>query len=92
MSCKMYDLFCIFDWLIGEISSSFRYIFQSIMNGVVSVFNAIPVPDALSVSNTYVLPESVVYWMDMLNISYGIVALVSAYSVRFLIRRIPFIG
>ncbi|WP_445262008.1 DUF2523 family protein [Pseudomonas sp. EA_65y_Pfl2_P78] len=38
------------------------------------------------------IPSSVWYFMNMMQIPYGISVVTSAYFLRFLVRRIPFIG
>lgn len=38
------------------------------------------------------MPESVWYFLDLFSVSTGISTIVSAYSTRFIIRRIPVIG
>lgn len=38
------------------------------------------------------IPASVWYFLDLFNISAGLSALFSAYTTRFLIRRLPVIG
>lgn len=38
------------------------------------------------------IPASVWYFLDLFNVSAGLSALFSAYTTRFLIRRLPVIG
>lgn len=38
------------------------------------------------------VPDSAWYWLDLMAVPFGIKVLIGAYIVKFLIRRIPFIG
>jgi hypothetical protein len=38
------------------------------------------------------IPSGVWYFLDLMNFSMGVSAVLSAYVTRFIIRRIPFIG
>lgn len=38
------------------------------------------------------IPGDVWYFLDLFNVSYGIPLLLSAWSLRFIIRRIPVVG
>lgn len=38
------------------------------------------------------LPASVWWWLDIMELGYGLPLLISAAVTRFLIRRLPFIG
>lgn len=41
---------------------------------------------------SYTLPASIAYYATALELTYGITIITSAYAVRFVLRRIPFIG
>lgn len=50
-------------------------------------------PTAASLNSAWGgVPASVWYFLDLFNISAGISTMISAYTVRFIIRRIPIIG
>ncbi len=57
-----------------------------------SVIEAIPVPDFLLNMTTFSIPDSVMFYVSGFQIPSGIAIIVSAYTVRFFIRRIPVIG
>ncbi|TWH71296.1 uncharacterized protein DUF2523 [Azomonas agilis] len=70
------------------------YVFDWIANGIIWFFNQLPVPDffdkaSYAFSN---IPEGVVFFAQALQIKEGISMVLSAYLLRFVIRRIPIIG
>lgn len=67
---------------------------QGLLEGLAAVLNAIPVPEFFSNAGSYLsaLPSGLVYFAQSFQLGYGITVIVSAYVLRFLIRRIPFIG
>ena len=90
-SCDVLDFGCYFKWLTDEISLIFLSIFNKILEGLVYILSLIPVPDFL-VNTSFMLPSSIAYYAEVFNISIGVGIIVSAYTFRFLLRRIPFIG
>lgn len=69
----------------------FTTLFNSIVNGFVALIVAIPVPEwALNVS--YQIHPYVAWGLDLIEASQGCAILLSAYTIRFLIRRIPVVG
>ena len=65
--------------------------FNKILDVMVGLLAAIPVPDFLT-TNSVTLHPSILWGLDIIQADVGVGVLVSAYSVRFLIRRLPFIG
>lgn len=76
-----------FDWCLIEA-------FTIVGAAVVAVFNAIPVCGCFAQATTLMqeLPPGVLYFAQAMNLSTGLQAVVCAVLLRFLIRRIPFIG
>ena len=68
------------------------YLYEGILNAVLAVINAIPVPDFLASIGSYSLPPEVVYFTVVFQLHFGVGVLVTSYTVRFIIRRIPVIG
>lgn len=77
---------------------SLKFVFFTILFYVASEFiqfitacGCVPMASSISTAlNT--IPGSVWYFLNMFNFAQGITAVLSAYMVRFLIRRIPFFG
>lgn len=61
------------------------------MGGLASLFESIPVPSFLEMGNLN-LPSSVIFFTDLFVLPLGASIIVSAYTLRFIIRRLPFIG
>lgn len=85
-------MFDFFTWLSEEIKQLFVWLVDSILSGVASMFEAIPAPDFLVNAGTLSLPPTVAFIADALQLSFGAAVIVSAYTLRFIIRRLPFIG
>jgi hypothetical protein len=69
-------------------------IYKLLLEGLEALINAIPVPEYMQNIGTYTqsIPSGITYWTDPFNIGYGVAAILAAYVLRFIIRRIPFIG
>ena len=91
MECSRFDFGCHLSWLESELVQIVLGIYESILSALSGLVSLIPAPAFLTV-NQAALPSSVLYFSDLLNLSYGLSVVVSAYSLRFLLRRIPFIG
>ncbi len=89
--CKAYDIFCWLGWLIDEIKLVFVGIYTSILDSITGLLTAIPSPDFL-LTPVPAMPASVLFFADLFMIPYGLSAMVSAYLLRFLVRRLPIIG
>lgn len=87
-------------WLLQLIDDLFSFIFSLLssffgwlLDGLLSVLERglSPFLEPL-VSGFQHIPDSVMYFLGFLEVPFGIACILSAYSIRFLIRRIPFIG
>lgn len=89
----------LFGWLQdawGWVVDFFTWLGMSIFSGVVKavtvVLAAIPVPDWFQNIDFSGVPPAVAYFGEPFRFGTGIGIMVSAYTIRFLIRRIPVIG
>ena len=91
----------IFDWLNAALDAFVDFLmnlpawaFSKITDGIVSFFESIPVPDFFtSASNAFgSVPSEVVFFADAFQIGPGVTMVLGAYLLRFILRRIPFIG
>lgn len=89
--CKSYDIFCWLGWLVDEIKLVFVGLYASILDSLTNLFSAIPTPDFL-LGVVPSLPQSVVFFANLFMVHYGMGIVVSAYLLRFLVRRLPIIG
>ncbi|WP_411959587.1 hypothetical protein ACK56M_14640 [Pseudomonas sp. s4] len=71
--------FAVIDWL-----------WRALLNLIDSSFIVDAIENAAALFSQ--IPASVWYFMDMMQLTVGIPLITSAYFLRFLIRRIPFIG
>ena len=70
------------------------HIFSLLLSGLSALINGIPAPAFFSNAAGWIgsIPTLAAYLLAALQISSLVTILVSAYVLRFLIRRIPFIG
>lgn len=91
MECSWYDVPCGMNWAFDEINIIIINLIDSLLQALASVYAAIPVPTFMQ-SASFSLPSSVIYMADIFAIPEGVAMIVSAYTLRFVLRRIPGIG
>lgn len=91
-SCEWYDITCGLKWIGDELKSFFLWAYDGVISGFASMIEAIPVPDFLANMQTFSLPPGVAYFASAFEIPWGIAIVVTAYTARFILRRIPVIG
>lgn len=82
-------------WLLELLLWIPRQVFSLIMAALAALLNAIPVPGFvadLGPAFTAIFSGTTGYFLDLLQLPYGIGVVSSAYVLRFFIRRLPFIG
>lgn len=89
--CKAYEVFCWLGWLVDEIRLIFVGIYTAILDSLSALLASIPSPEFL-MTPMPTMPASILFFSDLFMIPYGLSAMVSAYLLRFLIRRLPVIG
>jgi len=89
--CKYYDVFCWLEWLTNELRLVLIGLYTSILESITDLLSAIPAPDFL-IHNMPSLPPSIIFWANFFMLHYGLGLVVSAYMLRFLVRRLPIIG
>lgn len=64
------------------------------VDGLIYIYDMIPVPDFISNAGSFwsQVPSGVWYFADAAALGYGMSVIISAYTIRFLIRRLPIIG
>lgn len=80
-------------FLLDGIQAVFYRVFDSILQGVASLLVSIPLPDsAVNGTFTGTLATDVVFFIAPFQLGTGAAFIMSCYTVRFLIRRLPIIG
>ena len=71
-----------------------RQIFSLFTDGMVSIINSImPNLNSSSITSAWAqIPSGVLYLVGWFQLGQGITALLAAYSIRFIIRRLPVVG
>ena len=91
-ACTVGDLGCYFDWFLDQIASLFIWVWDKILSGLASIIEAIPVPQWASNYGSLQIPDVVAWALQPFELQTGVAIIMSAYGIRFLIRRLPFIG
>lgn len=82
------------NWLLDQLKDLAEWFVGGLLEALAAILAAIPVPDF--VNNTAGLfsqiPGEVWFYWSALQIPYGVGVMLTAWALRFLIRRIPFIG
>ena len=91
-SCDFYDLSCVGGWIQDQLTSFALWLYERILSGLASVIESIPVPDWMLNAGSLNVPGSVAWFASSFQLDTGMGIIVSAYLLRFVIRRIPFIG
>ncbi len=69
---------------------------ENFFNKIISVFadliSAIPVPEWMQNLTAAQLHPTVLWVLGELQVGYGIGIILSAYTLRFLVRRLPIVG
>lgn len=84
----------ILSWLLTFVDWILTEIFSVLCAAALAVIDAIPVPSFFASASGFLgaLPPSVVYFSQGLDLRTGFTVLFSAVGIRFLIRRLPFVG
>lgn len=91
----------ILNWVLELVDKIFDIVlllpqlfFQWVGEGVVEFFNWLPVPGFISGASDMFssIPADIAFYGSALQIGPGIAMVLSAYVLRFILRRIPFIG
>jgi len=83
-----------FDSVIDFIETLPQWIFSEVAEGIVSFFNAIPVPSFFrqAASSMQSIPPEVLFFAHMFRLDFGVTTVLVAFMLRFVIRRLPIIG
>lgn len=82
------------EWLVELLLWVPRKVFEMLLDGLASVIEAIPVPDFMSGLQGWVsgLSPAIAYFGGPLQFQAGMSFVLSAWVIRFVIRRIPVVG
>lgn len=98
VSCDWYDLPCVasgaLEWVYSLVVWVPRKFYQLLTDGLASTVEAFPPLDAANsfTQNAASAFSGAGYFIDLFAVQQGLALLVSALVLRFLLRRIPFIG
>jgi hypothetical protein len=84
----------ILTWLVSFVQWIGDLAISTALGALITLLNAIPVPSWMSSAPSVLagVPSGVVWVFQILQLPAGLVILLSAWVLRFLIRRIPLIG
>lgn len=81
-------------WLLEVLLWVPRKLWAELLDVFAAMFEAMPVPDFIAQAQGYfnAIPPGVLFFANFFALGEGITMVLGAYVLRFLIRRIPFIG
>jgi hypothetical protein len=84
----------LFGWLVNLIQAMAEWLWSELLGALMTVLNAIPVPSWLSDAPAVVgsIPSGVAFFLQAFEVPSGLAIIFGAYTIRFIIRRIPLIG
>lgn len=91
-SCEILDFGCHWQGLEEFFTSLIVWAYEGILSGLVGIISSIPVPSFLQNVSSYRLPDVVVWAAEPFQLGYGVGIITSAYTLRFIIRRLPVVG
>jgi len=91
-TCSWYDPSCALQWMQAEMTAFSIWVYDSILSGLALLMESIPIPDFLLNSSSFTIPQSVAWAASPFQLEVGLAIIVSAYTARFILRRIPGIG
>lgn len=82
------------NWLVGAITWAALEVYGLILDALGTVIENIPAPEFLDNVEGWIagIPPGVAYFAGAAQLDAAFAIFASAYTVRFLIRRIPFVG
>lgn len=91
MECSVIDIVCNMSAFQDWIMSATVKLYSDMLDGCISVLESIAVVPDINPA-AILIPDGVMFFSRYLELGFGIKTLIAAYGVRFVIRRIPFIG
>ena len=91
-TCSWYDPSCALSWLSSELQTLALFLYEKILSGLAATAESLPSPDFLNSISSSPVPSGVAWAAQPFQLDIGITIIVSAYTARFLLRRIPGIG
>ncbi|PCI36855.1 MAG: hypothetical protein COB50_04235 [Thiotrichales bacterium] len=79
-------------WFFDELLIIISNIWNAFLSSFAFIIESIPVPSFLLNLTPFVIPESISFFAQAFQIQFGISIVVSAYTLRFFIRRLPIVG
>ena len=83
----------ILAWFLDAALWVFHTVYELLLQGLLVVVNALPVPSWLAGSDPFSsIDPGIAWFLEALQIPEGIAIVLGAYVIRFLIRRLPVVG
>lgn len=93
-NCELLDIPCHYNNTIEQLKEFVLYLWDQILQAALYLINLIPVPAwAQNAGGIFAsMPSGVAYFMSVFDVNFGLEVLGSALLIRFIIRRLPFVG
>jgi hypothetical protein len=78
-------------WLADELKAILLWFWDALLSGLAVMIESIPVPSFLQSTN-FVIPPSVSWVAEAFLLDVGVGLIVAAYTLRFIVKRLPVVG
>lgn len=92
LECSITDVGCIGQWFADLFTSFGLWLYEKLINGIVAVIEMIPVPEFLENASSLRIPDGLGFVAEVFHLEMGAQIIVSAFVLRFIIRRLPIVG
>jgi hypothetical protein len=84
----------VLTWLGNEFLYVFKWLWHELLTALAAVLSGIPVPAWLAgaAAAFSAVPPGVAFFLNAFEVPAGISIILGAYTIRFVIRRVPLIG
>jgi hypothetical protein len=80
------------EWFKELLQEFVLWVLSGLLDALVFVLNLIPVPAWAEDLALDWVPSSMAYFLEPFNIPLAVTAITTSYLIRFVIRRLPFVG
>ena len=91
-NCSVVDIGCWIGWSLSEVKLLLVGWVDDVLTAILHVINSFSPPSFLTSVQNFSFPDSMMYFLNLFQVQYGVGVIVSALIFRFVIKLIPFIG
>ena len=85
-------IYSLFNNFLSYLLCPVKWLYSNLSQLIIDSISSIDVSTLSSLSNAYLITSELAYYLDLFAFKESFAILASAYTVRFIIRRIPVVG